>query len=108
MLVVEDSNEAFQKPFQRYASSIGRGSNSFIAASIGDHALSFLLSNRSPMLTPSKHPRRTCILLDLKFTGNGRTRSLAKSLSEMKNLKNDFPVVILTTSSNPKDIEGLL
>lgn len=100
ILMVEDSDEdyvAIQRVFKKsdYEFQLKRVSNA-------EHALDFLFSrgdyknNRSAGIVPS------LILLDLNLPGlNGR--ELLLQLKRDDRLK-EIPVVILTTSSNPRDI----
>jgi CheY-like chemotaxis protein len=101
LLIVEDSNEDFEA-FQRYLHPsfsqipVYRCTN-------GDRALAFLY--RSEPYTDAKTaPRPGMILLDLNLPGTDGREVLYK-IKQDENLKK-IPVVVFTTSNNPKDIEA--
>jgi len=108
LLVVEDSNEDFrmlQRLMQRMAvqNPIHRCTN-------GDEVLEFLYRqgndtyNKSDALGKSKAVLRpSVILLDLNLPGiDGR--DILVRLKQDSSFK-EIPIVVFTTSSNPKDIE---
>ena len=97
LLVIEDSNEDFEA-FERYVRQ------ATIKVSLhrcvdGDEALAFLFQTSCFVA-----PRPSLIVLDLNLPGaDGR-----EVLSRIKQdeLLKTIPVVIFTTSNNPKDIEA--
>lgn len=101
LLVIEDSNEDFEA-FQRYVR------RSPLTISIhrcvdGDEALAFLY--RTGRHTDSQSaPRPGLILLDLNLPGTDG-REVLRKIKQDETLKL-IPVVIFTTSNNPKDIEA--
>ncbi|AFZ04424.1 response regulator [Calothrix sp. PCC 6303] len=100
LLIVEDSNEDF-KILQRLMQRLDV-QNPIYRCSSGDEALEFLerIGNDNNSDISSKP---SVILLDLNLPGiDGRD-----ILSQIKqdNKFKEIPVVIFTTSSNPKDIE---
>ncbi|MEA5603900.1 response regulator [Nostoc sp. UHCC 0252] len=99
LLIVEDSNEDFEV-LQRF---LGRSS---IAIPIqrcvnGEQALAFLY--RTGSYVDRKTPRPRLIVLDLNLPGTDG-REVLRRIKQDNNLKM-IPVVVFTTSSNPKDIE---
>ncbi len=101
LLVVEDSNEDFEA-FQRFlrqsplAISVYRCLN-------GDQALEFLY-HTDRYTDPESAPRPGLILLDLNLPGTDG-REVLRQIKQDDDLKS-VPVVIFTTSNNPKDIEA--
>lgn len=100
LLVVEDSNEDFET-LQRF---LGR---STIAIPIqrcinGEQALAFLYRTGS-YIDRESAPRPGLILLDLNLPGTDG-REVLRRIKQDDNL-NMIPVVVFTTSNNPKDIE---
>jgi CheY-like chemotaxis protein len=102
LLVVEDSNEDFrmlQRLMRRMAvqNPIHRCTN-------GDEVLEFLYQQKSDALRNSKVALRpSVILLDLNLPGiDGR--DILERLKQDKSFR-EIPIVVFTTSSNPKDIE---
>jgi CheY-like chemotaxis protein len=108
LLVVEDSNEDFrmlQRLMRRMCvqNPIHRCTN-------GDEVLEFLYQQRSDAYTKGEDLRNSqvvlrpsVILLDLNLPGiDGR--DILDRLKQDKSLK-EIPIVVFTTSSNPKDIE---
>jgi CheY-like chemotaxis protein len=101
MLLVEDSpedREATIRAFKRAGMA-----NPIYCVGTGDEALDFLF-RRGKFLDPATSPRPSVVLLDLNMPGtDGR-----EVLSEIKNsdaLKT-IPVIILTTSTDERDIQG--
>jgi CheY-like chemotaxis protein len=100
LLAIEDSNEDFEafEQFLRRSSltiPIYRCVN-------GEQALAFLYRTGN-YATPDRSPRPSVILLDLnlpKIDG----RELLRRIKQDESLKT-IPVVVFTTSNNPKDIE---
>jgi CheY-like chemotaxis protein len=99
LLVIEDSDEDFAA-FERIArrSSI---QNPIYRCSEGDEALAFL--HQIAKADPSSGNRPSMILLDLNLPGTDG-REVLRQIKQDANLKT-IPVVIFTTSSNPKDVE---
>jgi CheY-like chemotaxis protein len=101
LLIVEDSNEDFEV-FQRYLNQsfseipVYRCTN-------GDRALAFLYRTE-PHTNPKTAPRPGLILLDLNLPGTDG-REVLYTIKQDQNLKK-IPVVVFTTSNNPKDIEA--
>ncbi|MDZ8134322.1 MAG: response regulator [Nostoc sp. DedQUE04] len=100
LLIVEDSNEDFET-LQRF---LGR---STIAIAIqrcvnGEQALAFLYRTGSYVERKSA-PRPGLIMLDLNLPGTDG-REVLRRIKHDDNLKM-IPVVVFTTSNNPKDIE---
>jgi CheY-like chemotaxis protein len=101
LLVIEDSNEDFEA-FQRYV----RQSNlkiSIYRCFDGDEALEFLC-HKGRFADAQGLPRPALVVLDLNLPGMDGREILGR-IKQDKDLKS-IPVVILTTSNNPKDIEA--
>ncbi|WP_127081985.1 response regulator [Dulcicalothrix desertica] len=100
LLVVEDSNEDFES-FQRYLDQYKLAIPVYRCTN-GDQALAFLYhTNRYS--DPETSPRPGLILLDLNLLGTDG-REVLHQIKQDKNLKT-LPVVVFTTSNNPRDIE---
>jgi CheY-like chemotaxis protein len=100
LLVVEDSNEDF-KILQRLMQRLDV-QNPIYRCTNGDEALEFLqqIANDND---PNISSKPSVILLDLNLPGiDGR--DILSQIKQDKKFK-EIPVVIFTTSSNPKDIE---
>jgi CheY-like chemotaxis protein len=100
LLIVEDSNEDFevmQRFLQRSPVSIAiqRCVN-------GDQALAFL-SRTGSYVDRESAPRPSLIVLDLNLPGTDG-REVLRQIKQDSRLKT-IPVVVFTTSNNPKDIE---
>lgn len=99
-LVVEDSDEdffAFERIVRKFSVT-----QAIYRCSDGDEALDFLY-HRGQYTNPEQAPRPSIILLDLNLPGIDGRDVLAQ-------IKQDsdlsiIPVVVFTTSSNPKDVE---
>jgi CheY-like chemotaxis protein len=99
LLIVEDSNEDFEA-LQRFL----RRSSTLISIQrciSGEQALAFL--NRTGDYIDQSAPRPGLIVLDLNLPGTDG-REVLRQIKQDQNLKS-IPVVVFTTSSNPKDIE---
>ncbi|MGL5805292.1 MAG: response regulator [Xenococcaceae cyanobacterium] len=100
LLVVEDSNEDF-KMLQRLMRRM-EVQNPIYRCTNGDDTLNFLYREGN-YNSPELAPRPSAILLDLNLPGmDGR--------DILERLKQDIifqkiPIVVFTTSSNPRDIE---
>jgi CheY-like chemotaxis protein len=100
LLVVEDSNEDFrvlQRLMRRMAVQ-----NPIYRCSNGDEVLDFLYQEGN-YNNPNTAPRPAVILLDLNLPGMDG-RDILGRLKQDGSLK-EIPIVVFTTSSNPKDIE---
>jgi CheY-like chemotaxis protein len=100
LLVVEDSDEDFEA-FGRMLrqSSIP---NPIYRCTDGEDALEFLY-HTGQYIDSVKAPRPGIILLDLNLPGTDG-REVLEQIKQDNDLK-VIPVVVFTTSSNPKDIE---
>ena len=100
LLVIEDSDEDFEALMRMLRKS--DVANPIYRCTDGDEALDFLY--RSGNYTDkAKAPRPSIILLDLNLPGTDG-REVLEQIKQDRELK-IIPVVVLTTSSNPKDIE---
>lgn len=100
LLVVEDSDEdfvAFERIVRRssFTCPIYRCDD-------GDQALDFLL-HTGEYTNPDSVPRPSLILLDLNLPGTDG-REVLGEVKQHEDLKT-IPILVFTTSSNPKDIE---
>ena len=102
LLVVEDSNEDFRM-LQRLMRRMSV-QNPIHRCTNGDEVLDFLYQLGSEALRNSKVALRpSVILLDLNLPGiDGR--DILDRLKQDNSFK-EIPIVVFTTSSNPKDIE---
>ena len=101
LLVVEDSNEDFEA-FQRYVRRSPLTIPIYRCVD-GDDALAFLY--RTGRYADAQiAPRLELILLDLNLPGTDG-REVLQKIKQDENMKL-IPVVICTTSNNPKDIEA--
>ncbi|MCU0570759.1 MAG: response regulator [Oculatellaceae cyanobacterium Prado106] len=100
LLVIEDSDEDFVA-FERIArrSAIP---NPIYRCSDGDEALEFLYQT-GEYADASLAPRPAMILLDLNLPGTDG-REVLRQIKQNEILKT-IPIVVFTTSSNPKDVE---
>ena len=100
LLVIEDSDEDFEA-FGRMMrkSSVG---NPIYRCIDGDDALDFLY-HTGEYVDSARAPRPAIILLDLNLPGTDG-REVLEQIKKDEELKT-IPVVVFTTSSNPKDIE---
>jgi CheY-like chemotaxis protein len=100
LLVIEDSDEDFEA-FGRIIQK-SQPSNSIYRCSDGDEALDFLY-HAGDYVDATISPRPSIILLDLNLPGTDGREVLAQIKQDEK--LRTIPVVVFTTSSNPKDIE---
>jgi CheY-like chemotaxis protein len=101
LLVIEDSNEDFEA-FQRYVRQSSLRISVYRCMD-GDEALAFLYRT-GRYADPQSAPRPGLILLDLNLPGiDGR--DVLQQIKQDENLKL-IPIVIFTTSNNPKDIQA--
>jgi CheY-like chemotaxis protein len=101
LLVIEDSNEDFEA-FQRYVRRSPLTIPIYRCVD-GDDALAFLYRT-GRYADPQSAPRPGLILLDLNLPGTDG-REVLRNIKQDETLKL-IPVVIFTTSNNPKDIEA--
>jgi CheY-like chemotaxis protein len=100
LLIVEDSDEYFEV-LTRVIERVSTISLAIYRCIDGDDALDFL--NREGQYRNAKvHPHPDLIILDLNLPGTDGREVLA-TIEHSQNLR-AIPVVILTTSSNPRDI----
>lgn len=100
LLVVEDSDEDFavlQRLMKRMAVQ-----NPIYRCADGDEVLEFLYQS-GDYTDQDTVPRPSIILLDLNLPGTDG-REVLEQLKQDGDLR-EIPVVVFTTSSNPKDIE---
>ena len=100
LLVIEDSDEDFEalcRIMKKQAVA-----NPVFRCSDGEEALDFLYHTGS-YSDHQNYPRPAIILLDLNLPGTDG-REILEQIKQDENLKY-IPVVVFTTSSNPKDIE---
>ena len=101
LLIIEDSNEDFEA-FQRFLRQSSLTIPVYRCIN-GDQALAYLY--RTDRYTdPESAPRPGLILLDLNLPGNDG-REVLRRIKQDDDLKS-VPIVIFTTSNNPKDIEA--
>ncbi|MBE9200135.1 MULTISPECIES: response regulator [unclassified Nodularia (in: cyanobacteria)] len=100
LLVIEDSDEDFEA-FSRIMKKQSVV-NPVFRCKDGEEALDFLYRNGS-YRDRQKYPRPAIILLDLNLPGTDG-REILEQIKQDDNFKH-IPVVVFTTSSNPKDIE---
>lgn len=100
LLVIEDSDEDFTA-FERILRKASIN-NAVYRCVDGDEALDFLRHN-GQYQDKTKAPRPGIILLDLNLPGTDG-REVLEQIKQDSKLKM-IPVVVFTTSANPKDIE---
>ena len=100
LLVIEDSDEDFEAFGRIMRKSSVR--NPIYRCIDGDDALDFLY-HTGEYIDLAKAPRPSIILLDLNLPGTDG-REVLEQLKQDDEFKS-IPVVVFTTSSNPKDIE---
>lgn len=99
LLLIEDSDEdveATMRGLRREGLQLA-----FHRCTTGDQALDYLY-RRGRYADSARSPRPNLILLDLNLPGTDG-RALLAVIKDDEDLKS-IPVIILTTSSNPKDI----
>ena len=100
LLLIEDSDEDFAA-FERILRKASI-TNTIYRCVDGDEALDFL-RHKGQYSDLTKAPRPAIILLDLNLPGTDG-REVLEQIKQDEELKM-IPVVVFTTSSNPKDIE---
>lgn len=100
LLLVEDSDEDFEA-FGRMLRKFSVVNPVYRCAD-GDEALDFLYQTGA-YANPDTAPRPAIILLDLNLPGTDG-REVLEQIKQDLSLQ-AIPVVVLTTSSNPKDVE---
>ncbi|WP_427158242.1 response regulator [Aliinostoc sp. HNIBRCY26] len=100
LLVIEDSDEDFEalRRFMQKEAVL----NPIFRCVDGDEALDFLYHHGTYRDTQI-YPRPSIILLDLNLPGTDG-RDIIAQIKQDQNLKS-IPIIVFTTSSNPKDIE---
>lgn len=101
ILLVEDSPEDFETTERAFRKSGLR--NPIFRCSDGEEALDYLF-RRGQYADPAKSPRPGVILLDLNLPGTDG-RQVLSEIKSVDGLK-DIPVVVLTTSSDERDISA--
>jgi len=100
LLIIEDSNEDFEA-LQRYVRRSPLTIQIYHCVD-GDDALAFL-DRTGRYADPQSAPRPGLILLDLNLPGTDG-REVLRKIKQDETLKL-IPIVVFTTSNNPKDIE---
>ena len=100
LLIVEDSDEDFEA-FRRFIRR-AKISNPVYRCVDGEDALDFLY-RQGDYQDNAQAPRPSIILLDLNLPGTDG-REVLEQIKQDDKLKT-IPVIVFTTSSNPKDIE---
>jgi CheY-like chemotaxis protein len=101
LLVVEDSDEDFEAFYRGWRKS--SVNSSMYRCQNGDEVLDFLY-HTGKYANPENAPRPGLILLDLNLPGTDGREVLIQIKQDI-NLKS-IPVVVFTTSSNPKDLKS--
>jgi CheY-like chemotaxis protein len=101
ILLVEDSPEDYEATLRAFRRSGLK--NPVFRCEDGEEALSYL-HRRGPYADPDKSPRPGVVLLDLNLPGTDGRQVLAE-IKQAERLK-DIPVVVLTTSSDERDIKA--
>lgn len=101
LLIVEDSDEDFAALSRTITEA--NVNSPIYRCEDGEEALEFLFHEGEYQDT-ELYPRPALILLDLNLPGTDG-RDVLDSLKQDKVLKS-IPVIVLTTSSNPKDIQS--
>lgn len=101
ILIVEDSPEDYETTIRAFTKSGLK--NPVHRCEDGEEALDFLF-NKGLYSDKRKAPRPGIILLDLNLPGTDG-REVLRELKKDESLRK-IPVVVLTTSSDPRDIES--
>lgn len=99
ILLVEDSPEDYEATLRAFRKSGLK--NSVVRCEDGDKALDYL-HRRGEYADPASSPRPGVVLLDLNLPGTDGRQVLAE-IKGSEHLR-DIPVVVLTTSSDERDI----
>jgi CheY-like chemotaxis protein len=100
ILLVEDSPEDYEATLRAFRRSGLK--NPVIRCEDGEEALDYL-HRRGAWADPDKSPRPGVVLLDLNLPGTDGRQVLVE-IKQAERLK-DIPVVVLTTSSDERDIK---
>lgn len=101
ILVVEDSDEDFtalERVLKQTKTNV-----TIYRVCDGEEALDYLYRQEN-YTDPERFPRPSVILLDLNLPGTDG-REVIKQIKQDRSLKS-IPIVVLTTSANPKDIKA--
>lgn len=101
ILIVEDSPEDYEATLRAFKKS--GLANPVFRCEDGDEALDYLF-RRGKYQDREKSPRPGIILLDLNMPGTDG-REVLREIKKEETLKK-IPVIVLTTSTNERDIEG--
>lgn len=101
ILVIEDSPEDYETTARAFRRAGLR--NQLMHCTTGDEALDFLY-RRGAFEDPARSPRPGIILLDLNLPGTDGREVLAE-IKKSNGLAR-IPVIVLTTSSDDRDIEA--
>lgn len=101
ILLVEDSPEDFEATLRAFQRSGLK--NTVVRCEDGDEALDYL-HRRGKYADPARSPRPGVVLLDLNLPGTDGRQVLAE-IKKSDHL-HDIPVVVLTTSSDERDINA--
>ena len=101
ILLVEDSPEDFEATLRAFRRSGLK--NPIVRCEDGEEALDYL-HRRGAYAAPERSPRPGVVLLDLNLPGTDGRQVLAE-IKAVDRLK-DIPVVVLTTSSDERDIKA--
>jgi CheY-like chemotaxis protein len=101
ILVIEDSPEDYETTARAFRRAGLR--NQLMHCTTGDEALDFL-NRRGAFEDPARSPRPGIILLDLNLPGTDGREVLAE-IKKSNGLAR-IPVIVLTTSSDDRDIEA--
>ena len=102
ILLVEDSEDDYKAMVRAFKKS-GNLVNPIYRCRTGEEALDYIFQ-KGPYANPSEAPRPGIILLDLNLPGTDGEEVL-KTIKADENLKL-IPVIIVTTSDDPIDIEN--
>ena len=101
ILLVEDSPEDYEATVRAFRRSGLK--NPVVRCEDGEEALDYLY-RRGAYAAPERSPRPGVILLDLNLPGTDG-RQVLSEIKRTERLK-DIPVVVLTTSSDERDIKA--
>ena len=101
ILLVEDSPEDYEATLRAFRRSGLK--NPVVRCEDGEEALDYLY-RRGAWTDPDRSPRPGVVLLDLNLPGTDG-RQVLSEIKQTERLK-DIPVVVLTTSSDERDIKA--